>query len=174
MAAHDEKPVAVPTKATQSAGSARALDALRSKKRKRAMKIVRRYMLLSGGMGLIPAPFLDQVVLGGVLAKMIYDLCGHYGVSMTEHKAKTITAAVLGGAHAEWISRYLLKYSQKYLPGSTGIGRIVTRPVISAAITYSVGLLFVHHFDKGAWGTRQWISKPASGSLPSPQPAATD
>ncbi len=99
---------------------------------------------------------------------MIYELCDHYGTKVSEHKVKTITAAVLGGAHSEWISRYVLGYSERYLPGVNGIGRIVTGPIISAAITYAVGMLFVHHFHKGAWIRKELMSKPASVSLPSP------
>ena len=42
--------------------------------RKRALKIVNYYTLLSSGLGLIPTPFLYQIAVGGLLSKMLYDL----------------------------------------------------------------------------------------------------
>ncbi len=123
----------------------------RQLKKRDAMKIVRRYMLLSGGIGLVAVPWLDQMILAGLLAKMIHDLCRLYGINMAEHKLESVITAVLGGAHSEWISRYLRRYSKRYLPGIRGIAGIVIRPAIAVAITYSVGMLFVHHFDKGVW-----------------------
>jgi len=44
--------------------------------KKRALKIVNLYTLLSGGIGLIPTPFFYQVAVGGLLSKMLYDLRG--------------------------------------------------------------------------------------------------
>jgi len=119
--------------------------------RRRALKIVNRYTLLSGGMGLIPTALLYQVAVGGVLSKMLYDLCGLYGTHMSKQKNKAIVAAILGGAHSEWISVYLGSSIRKILPSLAAVGHPVVRPVVAAGITYSIGKLFIQHFESGAW-----------------------
>ena len=119
--------------------------------RKRALKIVNYYTLLSSGLGLIPTPFLYQIAVGGLLSKMLYDLSELYGTSLTKQKNKAIIASVLGGAHSEWITAYLGNNVEKVLPGIVAIGNTITRPVVAVGITYSIGRLFVKHFDTGAW-----------------------
>lgn len=119
--------------------------------RKRALKIVNNYTLVSSGLGLIPAPLFYQVVLGGLLGKMLYDLSELYGTSLTKQKNKAIIASVLGGAHSEWITVYLGGNIEKVLPGLAAIGNTFARPVVASGITYAIGRLFVKHFDTGAW-----------------------
>ena len=74
--------------------------------RKRALKIVNYYTLLSSGLGLIPTPLLYQIAVGGLLSKMLYDLSELYGTSLTKQKNKAIIASILGGGHSEWITVY--------------------------------------------------------------------
>jgi len=119
--------------------------------RRRALKIVNRYTGLSGGMGLIPTALLYQVAVGGLLGKMLYDLSRLYGTHMSKQKNKAIVAAILGGAHSEWISVYLGSSIRKILPSLTAVGHPVVRPVVAAGITYSIGKLFIQHFENGAW-----------------------
>ena len=115
------------------------------------MRIVNNYTLLSGGIGLIPNSFFYQVALGVLLGKMLYDLSELYGTSLTKQKNKAIIAAVLGGAHSEWITDYLGDNIEKILPGMSAISNPITRPVVAAGIAYTIGRLFVKHFDTGAW-----------------------
>jgi uncharacterized protein (DUF697 family) len=123
----------------------------RAARQNRAMKIVNKYVLLSGGVGLIPAPFFDQVAIAGLLAKMLSELCQVYQTKWSEHKIKTAVASVLGGAHSDWITYYITNYLNKLAPGINVVGGIVTRPIIAGAITYTIGKLFVHHLNSGAW-----------------------
>lgn len=119
--------------------------------RKRALKIVNRYTLLSAGTGLIPTPLVYQIAVGGLLGKMLYDISELYGTSLTKQKNKAIIASVLGGAHSEWITVYLGKNIRKVLPGMVAIGNTIAKPLVAASITYAIGRLFVEHFDTGAW-----------------------
>ena len=93
MAAYGESLVPVPTHKMQSGEGTRVLDAGTLKKR--ALNIVYRYTLLSGGGGLVAAPLFDQVVVGGLLAKMLHDLCKLYGIKVTDHKVKVITITLI-------------------------------------------------------------------------------
>jgi uncharacterized protein (DUF697 family) len=108
----------------------------RQKLRRRALKIVNCYTLLSGGLGiLVPTSFLYQVAVGGLLSKMLYDLSKLYGTRLTRQKRKAIIAAVLGGAHSEWITVYLGNNIEKVSPGMAVIGNTIARPVVAAGIT---------------------------------------
>ena len=84
------------------------------------------------------------VIFGQALSEL-------YGTSLTKQKNKAIIASVLGGAHSEWITAYLGNNVEKVLPGMVAIGNTITRPVVAVGITYSIGRLFVKHFDTGAW-----------------------
>jgi len=122
----------------------------RKKKNAEAMKIVNKYVLLSGGTGLIPVPFFDQVAIGVLLAKMLSDLCQLYGAKFSDNKIEAIVSSVLGGAHSDWITTYIGKYLYKIAPGINMVGSVITRPLVSAAITYVIGKNFVIHFESGS------------------------
>jgi uncharacterized protein (DUF697 family) len=115
-------------------------------RRKRAMKTVKIYVAVSGGIGFIPAPLFDQVVIAGVCAKMLNDLCQIYDVKFSEHKIKAIVMSVLGGAHSDWITYPITSYLG-FIPGVN----IIARPVVSGTIIYAIGRLFIHHLNSGAW-----------------------
>ncbi|MEN8221561.1 MAG: DUF697 domain-containing protein [Pseudomonadota bacterium] len=116
-------------------------------RKNRAMKTVNTYVLLSGGVGFIPVPLFDQVAIAGLSAKMLSDLCKIYEVKFSDHKIKAIVASVLGGAHSDWITYPVASNLSKFIPGVN----LITRPVISGAIIYTIGRLFVRHFESGAW-----------------------
>jgi len=121
------------------------------KRKDHALKIVNKYVLVSGGIGLIPAPFFGQVAIAALLAKMLNDLCQVYNTKLSEHKSKAIVASVLGGAHSDWITYYLTNFFNKIVPTMNMVGGVVVRPLISGTITYAIGRLFIHHFESGAW-----------------------
>lgn len=116
----------------------------------RAKKVVNRYSLMAGGIGMIPSPLVGQVAVGVLLVKLLKDMCEIYGVSFSDHQIKILVTAILGGAHAEWISHYLLKYIRgSYVLGANGA--IVLRPAVSGIMVYYIGKLFLGHFESGAW-----------------------
>jgi uncharacterized protein (DUF697 family) len=116
-------------------------------RKNRAIKTVKTYVLLSGGVGFIPMPLFDQVAIAGLSAKMLSDLCQIYNVKFSEHKIKAIVASVLGGAHSEWITGSVVFHFSRFIPGIS----LITKPVISGTIIYAIGRLFVHHFESRAW-----------------------
>lgn len=137
----------------------------RQLRKERALRIVGRYGVLAGAVGLVPAHFFGQLAVAGLLGKMFHDLCRLYGTDLADQKVKSLIAAVLGGAHSDWIAGYLAKYADKAFPGTLGLSLAVTRPLAAGAITYAVGMLFVHHLDTGAWTRkpRRLESRPSIG-----------
>ncbi|WP_305908827.1 hypothetical protein Q9L42_008725 [Methylomarinum sp. Ch1-1] len=117
----------------------------------RAQRVVNKYTALAGGSGLIPVPLFGQLAVAGLLTKLLHDLCRIYGVSFSDHQIKITVAAILGGAHAEWINHYLMKYIRGYTPVSNAAGSLLLRPAISALLVYYIGKMFLGHFESGAW-----------------------
>ncbi|MBF0276130.1 MAG: hypothetical protein HQM13_00005, partial [SAR324 cluster bacterium] len=114
-----------------------------------AEKIVKKYILLSGGAGLIPIPLFDQIVIGSLLVKMTFDLGQLYEVKITRFRSKAIITAILGGAHAEWIPRFIMRGLILFAPGINVVGMMVLRPAFAGAITYAVGNIFIKQFEAG-------------------------
>lgn len=115
-----------------------------------AKTIVKKYMVVAGGIGIIPVPLFDQISIGALQAKMIYDLGQLYKVNIVEYRVKAIIAAILGGAHSQWITRYLVGYLTMLIPGINVVGTLVTRPALAGTITYVIGDIFIKQFEKGA------------------------
>ena len=116
-----------------------------------AQRVIKKYTAIASGVGLIPVPFVGQIAVAGLLAKLLNDLSKIYGISFSDHQIKNTVTAILGGAHAEWISRYLLKYIQGYSPAFNSIGSLLLRPAISGLVVYYIGKLFLGHLESGAW-----------------------
>lgn len=114
--------------------------------KQRALHIVNTYALVSSGLILIPGALITQVIMGGILAKVLSDISSVYNVKLTDHKIKVLVASVLGGAHSTWISYYVARYIE-FVPGIN----IVAKGIVSGVIIYSIGQLFIHHFESGAW-----------------------
>ena len=117
----------------------------------KARRVVNKYTLIASSIGLIPVPFAGQVAVGGLLVKMLNDLCLIYGLSFSDHQVKIIVTSVLGGAHYDWISDYLMKYIKGYTPVLNSAGSLLLRPAISGLLVYYIGKLFLGHLESGAW-----------------------
>ncbi|MEN8215013.1 MAG: YcjF family protein [Pseudomonadota bacterium] len=126
-----------------------ALDP-KTQRRESAEKIVNKYILLSGGAGLIPVPLFDQVSIAAIQAKMVYDLGQNYNVEIATYRVRAIILSILGGAHSQWITRYIMGYLTMFVPGINVVGTLITRPALAGAITYTIGKIFIKQFENGA------------------------
>lgn len=120
-------------------------------KGKKARRLINKYAAMAGGVGFLPVPLLGQVAVSALLVKLLNDLCKIYGVSFSDHQIKITVAAILGGAHAEWINQYLISYLRGYTPVLNSAGSLLLRPAISGLLVYYIGKLFLGHFEAGAW-----------------------
>lgn len=123
----------------------------RSAKQAEARRVLSKYTLIASGIGFIPAPLAGQLAVGGLLAKLMSDLCAIYGLSFSDHQIKITVTAVLSGAHYDWISHYLIKYVKGYTPLSASAGSLLIRPAVSGLLVYYIGKLFLLHLESGAW-----------------------
>ena len=118
----------------------------------KAQRAINKYTWIAGGVGFIPvARFTGQVAVGGLMLKLLVDLCRIYGLSFSDHQNKIIISAILGGAHYDWISRYLMKFIKGYSPVLNSAGSLMLRPAVSGLLMYYVGRLFLIHLESGVW-----------------------
>ncbi len=111
--------------------------------------IVQRYALAAGGIGLVPAPVFDELAIAGVIGKMVYDLGQLYTVPTPHYRTKAIVATLLGGLHSAWITRYLASYALLLFPGIGYLASATIRPVVSGAVVYAIGFIFIKQFSHG-------------------------
>jgi uncharacterized protein (DUF697 family) len=115
-----------------------------------ARQIINRYTIVSGGIGLVPLPFFDQVAIGSLIGKMAWDLGQLYGIPVSRYRTRAIVSAILGGAHTQWITFYVAGVLGVLFPGVGGLATATFRPVISGAVTYTIGGIFLKQFGRGA------------------------
>ncbi len=104
------------------------------------------------------ARLVGQVAVAALLVKLLADLCRIYGISFSDQQNKILVAAIFGGAHYEWVSRYLLKLIGPYSPMSYSPAALLLRPAVSGLLVYYIGRLFLVHLESGVWHTAAEMS----------------
>jgi uncharacterized protein (DUF697 family) len=127
--------------------------------RMKAKQAVRDHALLSGSTAAVPVPILDMVADAAVQVRMIKRLAEIYGIDFAEERAKTLAVAALGGFSAGWAAGGLLRYASFALY----FANFWPSAILSAAITYAIGQVFIHHFEQG--GGLQDLSPDAAASI---------
>lgn len=125
----------------------------------KAKQAVRDHALLSGGAMVIPVPLLDMAAEAAIQVRMVKRLAEIYGVDFGEERAKTLVVAALGGFSAGWAAGSLLRYASF----ATYFTNFWPSAILSAAITYAIGQVFIHHFGKG--GSLQDLSPEAAANI---------
>ena len=114
-----------------------------------AMAIVRRYVLISAGAGLITVPVLDVTALAGIHIALIKAICEHYNHEFSEHTARNIlialAASVVPGVFGSMLGRRALRA----LPFITPVLGLATMSASSAFVSYGLGVVFIRHFEAG-------------------------
>ena len=114
-----------------------------------AMAIVRRYVVLSAGAGLINIPILDVSALAGVHIALIKEVTEYYGHEFSEHTAKSILIAIgaslIPGSFGSILGRRLLQAMPFISPGLGQAGM----SACSALVSYGLGTMFIRHFEAG-------------------------
>jgi uncharacterized protein (DUF697 family) len=120
-----------------------------SDKENKAMAITRRYMLWSGGAGLIPFPIIDLATIIGVQMKMVSEISDVYGVGFSENTAKNTISAALSGVTASTFAQGTLGSSIKSIPLIGTLVGTITMPFFASASAYALGNVFINHFENG-------------------------
>lgn len=114
-----------------------------------ANAIIRKNMVWSAGVGIIPVPVVDFVGITAVNVKMIRELAIHYGTPFSEHLGKTAVAGLLSGAGTPALAMGSVGKLLKGIPiVGTALG-VLTMPLLAGAVTWAVGQVFILHFGSG-------------------------
>ena len=114
-----------------------------------ARGLVKYYAAWSIGAGIVPGPIVDMLLVMGVQVQMLRKMSDLYGVPFSEHVARNLVGALVGGAGSEVVAGGLVGPVVRLIPGIGPFLGALTMPAIAAASTYAVGLVFLQHFESG-------------------------
>ncbi len=114
-----------------------------------ARGLVKYYAAWSIGAGIVPVPFVDMLLVMGVQVQMLRKMSDLYGVPFSEHVARNLVGALVGGAGSEVVAGGLVGPVVRLIPGIGPFLGAMTMPAVAAASTYAVGMVFLQHFESG-------------------------
>ena len=106
-----------------------------------AARVLRNHVIATAAAGLVPNPLLNIGVLYGIQLRMLKKLAAVYEVEFAEQRANSFIGA-LAGTSVRVTSQGLLNLLGRTIAAFTG-------PVLPAATTYSLGKVFIRHFESG-------------------------
>lgn len=112
-------------------------------------KVVKKYMWLSMGVVLIPVPIIDLLALTGVQLKMVSTLAKKYGISFSKDAGKAAIGSLVSSVYASSISKIAMSSTVKSIPIVGTLAAPLLMPLFSGALTYALGIVFIHHFEAG-------------------------
>lgn len=110
--------------------------------------IIKKHVLFSMGVGLIPVPMLDLVAITGIQLNMLRKLAEMYEVPFNEHKVKSTLSSLVGGGVTVPVARTLLSFTKMIPVVGQAVG-LVTMPITAGATTFALGKVFDQHFSSG-------------------------
>lgn len=109
----------------------------------RAMRIIKTWSQWSVAAGIVPVPLVDIALISGIQIKMIYDLCQIYNVPFEKKSALAVVSGLTGGSLSAGVARVAGEMALKTIP----YVEQVLQPTLAFATTYSMGYVFVKHFE---------------------------
>lgn len=118
-------------------------------KERQALTIIKKYMWIAGGAGLIPIPIVDIVAVSGSQMKMLSDISAIYDIPFEESRGKALVGSLMGYVVPHALSYGLIGSLWKAIPV---VGPVISAPsmaLFSAASAWALGKVFVQHFESG-------------------------
>ncbi len=110
-------------------------------RRTAAGKVVRNAMIINGGIGAEPIPFIDLPLLLGNQARMVLRIAAIYGEPFTASHARELISTVAGSMAL----RFLAQEAAKLVP----VGGSVVAAGVAAAGTWAMGQVAIQYFEGG-------------------------
>lgn len=113
-----------------------------------ADNLVKNYVIVSLGLGLIPVPAADLAGFMALQVKLVHGLAKHYEVPFKENLGKSLIASLLSGGGSALAVLGLGSLAKAVpvlgvLSGGAGVS------ISAGALTYAVGHVFIKHFEAG-------------------------
>ncbi len=112
-----------------------------------AQNIVETNVIISMASGLIPVPIFDMISLTNIQFHMIQTLAEHYEIPADNINKSLVTSLVSGSLPV--VSILGLGSLFKSIPGIGSLAGSGSVSIISGAIAYAVGQVFIRHFQQG-------------------------
>lgn len=123
--------------------------ATEASREERALSAVKKFMVGNAVASLFPIPILDLVATTGVQLAMVRTIANIYEVPFRQDAAKEIVTTLITGIGTRATAVGLAVSLVKVIPGvGTALGAI-SLPVLTGALTYAVGKVFILHFEAG-------------------------
>lgn len=126
-----------------------AEDFAQADRERLARGLVKYYSAWSFGAGIMPVPIVDMLLVMGVQVQMLRKMSDLYEVPFSEHVARNLIGALVGGAASEVVAGGLIGPVVRLVPGVGPLLGALTMPAVASASTYAVGLVFLQHFESG-------------------------
>ncbi len=116
-----------------------------------AVLIVRKHVKWAAGAGFIPVPLVDLAAIVAALMAELNELAELYEVPVTTSKEreKQVIAALVAGVGIPLLAEGVIASLIKSIPGIGTVGGLLAMPVLAGALAYSVGKVFIQHFESG-------------------------
>ena len=118
-------------------------------KQSEANKIIKKYILYSMGLGLIPIPVADLIFIMSLQLKMLYDISKIYEIEFSASGGKSIISSLISGITIYSVGDRTIGSLVKAIPGLGTILGITVVPAASGAATYALGKVFIQHYESG-------------------------
>lgn len=117
--------------------------------RRRGKEIVTDHMLVSMGIGVIPAPLAD--VVGGVAVQlnMTERLCRLHDVPYDRLQARATVYLLVQGLGLAWVGKAAALSLIKAAPGAGMWISLTSFPILLGGAAYAVGSVLAAHFERG-------------------------
>ncbi|MGF1528519.1 MAG: YcjF family protein [Candidatus Competibacterales bacterium] len=109
--------------------------------------IIKNHVIAAMAVGMVPVPVIDIVGLIGLQIKMVHNLAYHYDIEFSQNLVKSLVVSLIGGALP--VATVAAASLLKSVPGIGTIAGVASVSVLSGAITYAVGRVFMQHFESG-------------------------
>jgi uncharacterized protein (DUF697 family) len=112
-----------------------------------AQNIVKNNIITSIASGLIPVPLFDMISLTNIQFHMIQTLADHYQIPADNINKSLVTSLISGSLPV--VSMLGLGSFMKSIPGIGTLAGSGSVAIISGAVSYAVGQVFIRHFEQG-------------------------
>jgi uncharacterized protein (DUF697 family) len=113
-----------------------------------AQSIVKTHMIAGSSLAILPVPIFDLAALTGTQLSLLRSLSIHYDVDFDEQKGKLLLTSLVSGAMPV-LTVVGLSSFVKLIPGIGSIGGGISMTVLTSALVYATGQVFIRHFEQG-------------------------
>lgn len=110
--------------------------------------LIKDHVIISMALGLVPVPLFDVALVAGNQVAMVHELSGLYGIPFKKNRTKSIIISLISGSIPA-TGVIALSSGAKIMPGVGSLVGSGSVSIISGALTYATGQVFVKHFESG-------------------------